>query len=224
MKTSIYSGQYVIGYADLQAGDVAMGGIYGEFIPTAEYYGRVQQTVWEFVASASPNYEKCYALLLNAQLENGYFLFPLGGYEIIDSPDFPHAPKQIYLTGIAAGIIEDFIDIDPPRTFVEEPWEPLTIQQKLALEAEYARETGRNPKPIFATASQLPPSALCRYGPTDDVLFSIQPIDPNKHFALVHLTWSGKQEPASFPRIQFFDSFAEFKLERMYPDRSEWES
>ncbi|MEJ7663871.1 MAG: hypothetical protein WKG07_32225 [Hymenobacter sp.] len=93
----------------------------------------MQKTVWEFVASAIPHYEQWYALLVNAQLENGYFLFPMGGYEIIDSPDFPHEPKQIYLTGIAAEIIEDFLKIDPPRTLVEEPWEPLTIQQKLAL-------------------------------------------------------------------------------------------
>ena len=231
MLTSIYSHQYLIGHADLQPGDEAMGGLYGELIPTAEYYSRVQQAVWEFRADTSPDYSKWYALALNAQLENGYFLFPLGGYEIADSPDFPHEPKHLYLTGIAAEIIEDFIKIDPPRTFVEEPWEPLTAQQKLALEAELGREIGLIlPKTAALVAHSLIStqpkfSALCRFGASDDVLFSIYyPTSPNSNFALVHLTWSGAHEKhPSFPKTIYFDSFAEFKLERMYPDKTDWE-
>ncbi len=231
MRASIYSNQHLIGHADLQPGDEAMGSVYGELIPTAEYYSKVQKAVWEFNTILSPNYTKWHALALNAQLENGYFLFPVGGYGIDDAVEFPDEPKRIYLTGVAAEILQDFIKIDPPRTFVEEPWEALTIQQKLGLETELSCELGSNSGRISGatTSSQTVAkpmfSALCKFGASDDVLFSIRnALGFNSHFALVHLTWSGTQEEnQSFPKMIFFNSFAEFKLERMYPDRSEWE-
>lgn len=230
MRAAIYSNQHLIGFADLQPGDEAMGSVYGEFAPTAKYYTEVQQTVGEFNASPSPDYAKWHALALNTQLENGYFLFPLGGYSIDDAVELPAEPKRIYLAGIAAEIIQDFIEADPPRTFVEEPWKALTIRQKLALEAELSWEVGRNMGSIAgasitnSSVVKTSFSALCSTE-TDDVLFSIQGApEKGSHFALVHLTWSGvPEENPPFPRMIFFNSFAEFKLERMYPDKSEWE-
>ncbi|MDO7883999.1 hypothetical protein [Hymenobacter cheonanensis] len=231
MKASIYSNQTLIGHTDLRPGDAAMGGVYGEFIPTVDYYRSVQKTVWEFNANTSPDYTAWQALALNVQLENGYFLFPMGGYSFDDNVKFPNEPIQVYLAGIAAEILEDFISFDPPRTFVEEPWEALTIAQKLALEAEFGREWGNIFKSPLASAGSSSVvvgaqfSALCRLGTTDDVLFSVRESAAfTSPFALVHLTWSGRQEQnLSFPKMIFFNSFAEFKLERMYPDRSDWE-
>lgn len=231
MKAAIYSHHYLIGHTDLQPGDKSMGGVYGEFTPTAEYYSRVQASVWQFGANASSDYTAWQALEINVQLENGYFLFPAGGYSIDDIAEFPDEPKRICLAGVAAEILEDFIQIEPPRTFVEEPWEALTIRQKLVLEAELSRELGNDSKTtsVFTTSSQSLIerrfSALCRAGGSDDVLFSVRSSPGFRSpFALVHLTWSGEQEKnTSFPKMTFFNSFAEFKLERMYPDKSDWE-
>lgn len=200
MRAAIYSHQHLIGYADLQLGDVAMGGVYGELSPTALYYRQVQKTVWECNASPTPDYSKWLGLALSAQLENGYFLFPAGGYEIDDITELPQEPKRIYITGIAAEILQDFIEADPPRTFVEEPWQTLTIRQKLALETELSCELGRNAGRISGAAITNSPvvktsfSALCSTG-TNNVLFSIQGAPAEgSHFALVHLTWSGVRE------------------------------
>jgi hypothetical protein len=231
MKAAIYAGPHLIGHADLQPGDIAMGGVYGEFIPTAAYYQQVQQVVWEFTAAAAPDYRRWQALAFSTQLENGYFLLPAGGYEFEDDAEYPTAPKRIYLAGVAAEILEDFIQADPPRTFVEEPWEVLPIAQKLALEAELSLETGNDLRRLVAVGGKRPAlrapqfSALCRFGASDDVLFSVQDADGTlTPFVLVHLTWSGGLEKKpGFPTATFFNSFAEFKLERMYPDRSEWE-
>ncbi|GAB3638375.1 hypothetical protein GCM10027422_39650 [Hymenobacter arcticus] len=234
MRAAIYSNQHLIGFADLQPGDEAMGGVYGEFAPTTKYYNEVQQTVWEFNASPSPDYAKWHALALNAQLENGYFLFPMGGYTIDDAAELPDEPKRIYLAGIAAEILQDFLTTDPPRTFVVEPWEELTIQQKLALETELSRELGNDSGRLAKAAANSPAvaeprfSALCKLGAMgapSNILFSIRGGPGfSGHFALVRLTWSGTQEQSqSSPKVVFFNSFAELKLERMYPDRSEWE-
>ncbi len=231
MKAAIYAGPHLIGHADLQPGDIAMGSVYGEFIPTAAYYQRVQQAVWEFAATPAPDYSRWQALAFSTQLENGYFLLPAGGYEFEDDAEFPMAPKHIHLAGIAAEVLEDFMQADPPRIFVEEPWEALTIGQKLALEAELSLETGNDLRCLVAAGGQHPAlrapqfAALCRFGASDDVLFSVYDAQGAlSPFVLVHLTWSGGLEKnPRFPTTTFFNSFAEFKLERMYPDRSEWE-
>ncbi len=231
MKAAIYAGPHLIGHADLRPGDLAMGGVHGEFIPTAAYYQRVQQAVWELAAATAPNHSRWQALAFSTQLENGYFLLPAGGYEFADDAEFPAAPKHIYLAGVAAEILEDFIQAKPPRTFVEEPWEALTIGQKLALETELSLETDNDLKRLVAASGQYPAlrtpqfSALCRFSASDDVLFSVHDahgaLSP---FMLVHLTWSGSfEKKPGFPTATFFNSFAEFKLERMYPDKSEWE-
>ncbi|TDN38044.1 hypothetical protein E4631_19295 [Hymenobacter sp. UV11] len=228
MQAAIYADTILIGHADLLLGDRSMGHIYGELLPTSAYYETVQRTVQDFCISTSLTASKWQSLRLNAQLANGYFLLPRGGYTIDDSPEFSSAPKRIDIAGIAADILSDFISSEPPRPFVEEPWEALTIEQKLALELELRQELGNVPATVQPHAHPLTNcrfSALCRFGPSDDVLFQLDcPTDSRKSFAIVHLMWSGKKESSPrFPSTTFYESFDEFKFYRMYPDKAVWE-
>lgn len=65
--------------------------------------------------------------------------------------------------------------------------------------------------------------ALCKYSRNDDVLFISRDQDFNQKFAVIHLTWKGAKEVYGFPFYTFYDSFDDFKLHRMYPDKIEWE-
>lgn len=231
MRANIYANLTLIGHTDLLIGDESMGHLYGEFIPTPPYYTEVQGQVWKLGQLTITEDNQWPSLNLNAQLANGYFLFPQGGYTIDDSPDYPHEPKRIDIAGVAAAIIDDFVKSEPPRPFVEEPWVALDIKQKIALEIELQRELGddiRLPSTAKVRAHPLAScqfSALCRFGPSDDVLFQIKnKKDPQNSFAVVHLTWLGEQEHnLNFPLLTFYESFDEFKFYRLYPDKVAWE-
>lgn len=75
MKSTIYSNKEVIGTADLWVGDGGMDNIYGQFLPNENYYMQVRKSVWEFNKIPAPDNTKWASLMLNVQLENGYFLF-----------------------------------------------------------------------------------------------------------------------------------------------------
>ena len=68
-----------------------------------------------------------------------------------------------------------------------------------------------------------PVKALARRTDCDDVLFEIT--DGSKQFAVVHLTWSGKQDlHTNFPWTEIFASLEEFNKNRMQPDALEFSS
>jgi hypothetical protein len=231
MKAKIFSHMELIGTTDLQVGDESMGGLFGDFIPTSFYFDQIQKHVWEFWKTVKPDYQKWYSLRLNVQLENGIFLFPKGGYTIDDLEEFPNETKRIDIAGINSQIIQDFFLTDPPRPFIEEPWDELTIGGKITFEDELRKELGTEEKSFFDFLKKSTRhvlfdaqfSAFCRDPRNDDVLFEIRKPNFEKRFALVHLTWIGKKESAGYPRTTFYSDFDEFKYSRMYPDKIDWE-
>ncbi|MCZ8217065.1 MAG: hypothetical protein O9262_12535, partial [Cyclobacteriaceae bacterium] len=149
MKAKIFSHRQLIGTTDLQVGDKTMGGIFGGFVPTKIYFDRIQKSVWEFWQTNKPDYKKWCSLRLNVELENGIFLFPQGGYTIDDIKELPDQPKRIDIVGVDSRILKDFLLTNPPRPFVEEPWNELQIDQKTGFEDELKKELGIGDKSFF---------------------------------------------------------------------------
>jgi hypothetical protein len=230
LKAKIFSHIHLIGTTNLQVGDESMGCVFGEFIPTDFYFEKIQASVWEFWQTNKPDYKKWHALRLNVQLENGLFLFPMGGYTIDDINELPHEPKRIDLAGLNWKILQDFIKTNPPRPFVDEPWKALTIEQKIAFEDELKKELGSQ-KSVFSffrkheghILSNSEFSAFCYDIRNDNVLFEVYKPGLDKHFALVHLTWKGKKEKNAFPITTFYSDFDEFKFLKMGEDKADWE-
>lgn len=231
MKATIYSHKELIGTTDLKVGDESMGCVYGNIVPTDAYYKTIQKNVWEFWTTNKPDYSKWYSLRINVQLENGYFLFPAGGYSIDDMQELPNEPKRIDIAGLDRHVIDDFFLPEMPITFLEEPWYHINIEQKIILENELDKEVGLTEKSVFNFFKSNPKhfladykfSALATYGRNDDVLFSVRKDGFDKSFAVIHLTWKGKKEVNGFPDTDFFTDFDEFKYMRMFPDKIKWE-
>jgi hypothetical protein len=112
MKARIYSHSKLIGTADLQIGDPAMGCVFGTFIPNDTYFSDIQKNVWGFWTADKPDFIKWHSLHLNVQLDNGYFLSPAGGYTIDDHPGFPEEPKRIDIAGLDYQVLVDFFQQD----------------------------------------------------------------------------------------------------------------
>lgn len=231
MKAKIYSHKELIGTTELKVEDEGMGCVYGDFIANETYYKTIQKSVWEFWETNKPNYKKWYSLRFNVQLENGYFLFPAGGYTIDDIKDLPNETKRINIAGLDRHIIEDFFLQETPRPFLEEPWFQLDIDRKIGLEDELFKEIGLTGNSLFDFLkpktkhflADFEFSALATYRCNDDVLFAVHKKEFEKKFAVIHLTWKGKKEVENFPGTDFFKDFDEFKFVRMYPDKAEWE-
>jgi hypothetical protein len=225
MNATIYSHNIIIGTADLQVGDESMGCVFGQFLPNEYYFNNIQKKVWDFWANIKPDYIKWYSLRFNVKLDNGFFLFPCGGYTIDDIPELPNEPKRIDIGGIN-------LDIFKLKTnSLLEPWSELTIEQKISFEDELNREITPN-KSIFdflsskdnhiLVGAQI--SAFAKYGPNDDVLFEVIKDGEDNRLAVVHLTWiSRKKEHLNhFPTTHFHLDFNDFEEKRMKPDNLEW--
>ncbi|MGL2993382.1 hypothetical protein [Flavobacterium sp. TSSA_36] len=232
MKAKIYSNKLFIGTTDLQIGDENMGCIFGEFVPTENYFKYIQKSVWKFWKANKPDYKKWSSLRFNVQLENGYFLYPIGGYTFEDNPDLPNEPKRIDIAGIDRDVLDFFSLQNSSNLFIEEPWEDITINQKIGFEEELSKEIGLEEKSMFDflkpkqekhKLSDFKFSALCKYKSDDDVLFEVRNQNFEKQFAVIHLTWKGKKEIDGFPGTDFFKDFNEFRNLRMIPDKNEWE-
>ncbi|WOI23606.1 hypothetical protein [Nonlabens ulvanivorans] len=229
MKAKIFSHKQLIGTTEIQ-GHAGMGVLYGEFIPTEFYFDNIQKSVWEFWETNKPDYEKWHSLRFNAQLENGVFLYPEGGYTIDDLEEFPNEPKRIDIAGVAWEVINDFFLTQPTRPFVEEPWNELQIEQKIAFEDELHKEIGTKGHNFFDIFNKRKKhqlsgaeiSAFCHDQRNDDVLFEIKNANLDKRFALVHLTWTGKKEKEGYPITTFYKDYDEFKYSKMYPNKVEW--
>lgn len=231
MKAKVFSHRQLIGTTELQVGDETMGGVFGNFVPTEYYFDKIQKSVWEFWQTNNPDYKKWYSLRLNVQLENGLFLFPQGGYTIDDIIELPNEPKRIDIVGVDSKVLQDFLHTNPPRPFVEEPWNELHIEQKIAFEDELKKELGIGNKSIFDFLKTSERhilfdsefSAFCHDQRNDDVLFEIRKPEFEKQFALVHLTWISKKEREGYPNTTFYSDFDDFKYSKMYADKAEWE-
>jgi len=235
LKAQIFSHEKLIGTTKLQVGDESMGHVYGEFFPTEIYYNDIQQAVWEFWVSNKPDYSKWDSFKWNVQLDNGCFISAMGGFEFGDFQEFPDEPKRIDIAGIDRYIIQDFILLEEPKPFVEEPWGAISIEQKKSFEEELQKELGTeiNKKSFFNlfgkanhdkhVLSDFEMMALCRDQRSDDVLFRINKQGFDKQFAMVHLTWRGYKEDEGYPKVQLYKDYDDFKYSRMYPDKADWE-
>jgi hypothetical protein len=227
MNATIYSHKTIIGTAELQIGDESTGGIFGQFIPNDNYYKDIQKYVWEFWSTSKPDYGKWHSLRFNAQLENGFFLFPYGGYTFEDSPDFPDEQKRIDIAGIDINLLSFSKD-----TLIK-PWSTIDIGQKISFEDELNREI-TPAKSFFDFLSfdkkdthilvGAEVSTFAKYGPNDDVLFAVNKKVEKSTLATVHLTWISRKKGNSnyFPATHFYLDFNDFVERRMKPDNKEW--
>jgi len=229
LKGKVYSHKQLIGNVDLDIGDEAMGGLFGEFIPNKFYFEKIQKDVWDFWKTSKPNYKKWYALRLNVQLENGIFLFPQGGYTIDDIEELPNLPKRIDIIGIDNEILHSLSLKN--TNLIEEPWNFLTIEQKTTFEDELKKEIGIEIKSFFNFTNKSKKqllydtefSALFHDIRNDNVLFEIRKPNSDNKFALVHLTWIGKEEKHGYPKTTLYSNFNDFKISQMYNDKNEWQ-
>jgi len=232
MKAQIFSHETLIGTTELHLGDESMGCIYGDFMPNKNYYEYVQKTVWDFWSKGKPDYQEWGAMRFNAQLDNGYFIYAAGGLTIDDVEELKKEPKRIDIAGIDRHVIEDFFLQPEPRPFTEDPWEDISIEQKIVFEDELRKEIGTYKDKSFWNLfishksqhllADFEISALCHDSRNDDVLFITRKRNYHKQFAVIHLTWSGTKENYNYPHVKFYDSFDDFKYNRMYPDKVEW--
>lgn len=213
MQANIYANNHLIGTADLKIGDASMGGLYGDFLPDDFYFNHIQKYVWDFWETQTPDYQKWASLKFSVQLENGYFLFPAGGITISDHVKFPEEPQRIDIDGVDSHVLEDFFKTQPPRTFVEAPWEPVSVDTKIGLENQLSLETQH-----LHVLNGAEVSTLCRNTSNDDVLYITRTANDTQNFALVHLTWSTRQTTTEFPHVTFFKSFEEFRYFLMSTD------
>lgn len=228
MQATIYSHNLKIGIVDLKPGDVSMGHVYGIFIPDEAYYNEAQKKVWKI----NDGLEEWSILKLNAQLDNGCFLYAAGGITIDDMELLPKEPIRVDIAGID---IEETLNYfnNNQALFVEEPWRSLEINQKIAFENELMLELGfgetrsifsflkSKTKPHILTGSQL--FAVCHHQGTDDVLFRIDKTGLDSKFAVVHLTWKSRKENPGYPSTKLYKDFDDFKYNRMREDKLEWE-
>lgn len=233
MRADVYSNEILIGTTDLKLGNESMGCVYGEFTPNQNYFDKVQKIVWRFWATNKPNFKEWDSLRLNVQLENGYFLYPIGGYTIDDIEDLKDEPKRIDIAGLYRHVIDDFFKLDKPKELVGKPWYFVSISEKIALENELKKELGVKVEKSFFDIFKGKPnnhilldfdcSALCKNERNDDVFFVTNNQNSDNGFAVVHLTWSSKKEYKNYPRTDFYKYFDDFKTQRIDIDISKWE-
>ena len=224
MNATIYSNTTIIGTVSLQVGDESMGCLFGKFIPNENYFKDIQKSVWEFWSTNNPDYNKWHSLRLNALLDNGFFLFPEGGFTFDDSPEFPNTTIRIDIAGA------DIALFNFSNKILLEPWYTISINQKIIYEDELFKEITPDTSffylPTINKSNKHPLigakySAFAKYGPNDDVLFLVTKNGESSRFAIVHLTWSGSGNQ-HFPSAKFYLDFDEFLNKRMIPDNLEW--
>lgn len=94
------------------------------------------------------------------------------------------------------------------------PWHPIDHEdERIGLFAELQVEVDPT-HPLKGLAA----TAVARRQDNDDVLFSLA----DGRFAVVHLTWIGKQERSPFPWTDLYATAEAFVQSRMTFDHREW--
>jgi hypothetical protein len=226
IKTKIYSNNLYIGKGLLKNTLSGMGAMFGEFVPN-ENYSKVKkeiQNLFELQFKENGDYSAHWRKLrFNAQLENGYFLFAIGFFEIGDVKELPDEPLEIMMAGVLPCVFEHSRDKETfdstvnERRFLSQPWQIISIEEKIAFEDELEKEIGStkeyNPAIFKLKNNHLLAktefSALAKNSENDEVIFAIHG-EAKGFIAVVHLTWSGKKEKDSrFPPTKLYQSLDE---------------
>ncbi|UII28326.1 hypothetical protein LVD15_07825 [Fulvivirga maritima] len=208
-KVEVFSHNRLIGTSELEVTEESMGILFGSFVPTAHYFD-IRDTIWKFHHSEDEeNFLNLKNLRLNAQLDCGCFLYPLGGFLIFDMEDLPEKEIQFEAAGVFRHIVIDCFLNSPPTLKLSSPWEPVKIEQKISFEDELSRELSPD-HPL----AEYEYSAVASSTDSDDVLYAIhKPGDDVYDYAIVHLTWSSKQESdTAYPRVKFYKEFEEIEV------------
>lgn len=97
------------------------------------------------------------------------------------------------------------------------PWTALTESEALPLNRELSKEVPRD-----HVLTGISCHALARGCDCDDILFAT-PGAPGGPFAIVHLTWSGKQDwDINFPWTTFYSSLEAWRQTCMIPDHEDF--
>lgn len=161
MKGYIYSHKILIGTTTFKQSFGSMGHIWGEFEPSSDYE-LIKKQVQEFCDQVEKDFEKWYSFRFNIQLENGYFLLPIGGVEILDSAEFPDEPISIHLAGVYSHVYEDYFENN--KAFVIPPWQQVSIIEKIDLEDELTKAIGE---------TNVTFSTLAKHTVSNQVLFAV---------------------------------------------------
>jgi hypothetical protein len=95
-----------------------------------------------------------------------------------------------------------------------EPWRPVTVDWGAHVEAELAREL--HPTHILAGHALKVIASRCD---RDDVLCQVD----SDRYAVVHVTWSGRQEPPPhWPSTELFSSYEDWRERGMMRDHREY--
>ena len=230
MKGKIYSKKKLIGTSELKVTDETMGVVSGIFIPN-ENYIEIRETIWNFHnLNLDNNFDELNNLRINCQLENGVFLSPIGGFLITDLKELLGEDLKFKAAGNYRHQIEDNFLVYPPKERVFEPWELISIDQKISYEDELFKEIGKRKwnflKPQKHRLNDYEFNAMAKLSFNDDVLFSIRKKGENKfEYVVIHLTWKGKfEEDDNYPKVEFFKNFDHFLYYRLYPDKRDWEA
>lgn len=161
MKGYIYSHKLLIGTTTFKQSFGSMGHIWGEFEPSKDYE-LIKKQVQEFCDQVKKDYKKWYSFRFNIQLENGYFLLPVGGVEILDFTEFPDEPISIHLAGVHSHVYHDYFENN--KAFVLPPWQQVSIDEKIELEDELTRKIGE---------TNITFSTLAKNSKSNQVLFAV---------------------------------------------------
>jgi hypothetical protein len=223
IKTRIYSNNLYIGKGLLKNTLSGMGAMFGEFVPN-ENYSQVKKEIQQWHKLQNDDYcQKWRELRFNAQLETGYFLFAIGCFEIGDVEELPDETLEVMMAGVLPCVFEHSRDAEPfdstfkERRFLSEPWQKISIEEKIRFEDELEKEIGSTRSYIPAIFKQKNNhllaktefSALAKNSENDDVIFAIHG-EAKGFIAVVNLTWSGKKEKDSrFPLTNLYQSLDE---------------
>jgi hypothetical protein len=203
MKGYIYSHKRLIGTTNFKNSFGSMGHMYGQFTPT-EDYELIKKEVQYFCENG--DHPRWHALRFNVQLENGYFILPVGGY-VID--DFPEEPQGLHIAGVHHHVYEDYFENN--KEFLIEPWHTINIEQKIDLEDELFKELRYR---------ILDVSALAKHRFKDEVLFTMQ-VKDMPSFAIANLKRGQRVTiEGVFPKENRFEEFGDF-IKRMTDDTYE---
>jgi hypothetical protein len=210
MKASLYSYKTLLGEIDfsneLRNGrtETGMGGICGPFSPNSNY-GEIRKEIQALNATFNAEGTLWKKFNLNAQLENGYFFLPCGGYDIQDFADYPDEPLEVRTVGIHSHIFDDYFIQKKP--FLIKPWRKISIDEKFEFEDKYKNETGLVERLRHFADYRWEPifSALGLNEETREVLFATH----NTKIGCFAVADFVKKDEKGNPLFEFYESFDE---------------